>query len=101
MFYAFDEAQLTEEGGVPADEDEARRAKSELWIVDAGDMRTIIARVLLPQRVPYGLHGAWFSSEQVREQRPVESVRSTARALEAKGSGVWMKVRDVVERFLG
>jgi hypothetical protein len=37
----------------------------------------------------------------VREQRPVESVRSTARALEAKGSGVWMGLRDVVERFLG
>jgi len=60
-----------------------------------------VARVMLPQRVPYGLHGAWFSREQVREQRPVESVRSTARALEAKGSGVWMGLRDVVERFLG
>jgi carotenoid cleavage dioxygenase-like enzyme len=101
VFYAFDEAQLTEEGGVPDDEDEARRAKSELWIVDAGDMRTVVARVMLPQRVPYGLHGAWFSSEQVREQRPVESVRSTARALEGKGGGVWMGLRDVVERFLG
>lgn len=100
VFYAFDEAQLTEEGGVPADS-EAGRAKSELWIVDASDMRSVVARVMLPQRVPYGLHGAWFSREQVREQRPVESVRSVARAVEGKGRGVWMGVRDVVEKFLG
>lgn len=100
VFYAFDEEQLTGAGDVPAD-DSDNRAKSELWIIDAKDMRTIVARVHLPQRVPYGLHGAWFSAEQVREQRPVESVRSTAKALEAKGSGVWMGMRDVVEKFLG
>jgi len=101
VFYAFDEAQLTEEGGVPDGDLGEGRAKSELWIVDAGDMRSVVARVMLPQRVPYGLHGAWFSREQVREQRPVESVRSVARAREAKGRGVWMGIRDVVERFLG
>lgn len=100
VFYAFDEEQLTESGDVPSD-DSPDRAKSELWIIDAKDMRTIVARVHLPQRVPYGLHGAWFSAEQVSEQRPVESVRSTAKALEAKGSGVWMGLRDVVEKFLG
>jgi carotenoid cleavage dioxygenase-like enzyme len=100
VFYAFDEEQLDEAGDVPADE-AADNAKSELWIINAMDMRTIVARVLLPQRVPYGLHGTWFSAEQVREQRPVESVRSTAKALEAKGGGVWMGVRDVVEKFLG
>lgn len=99
VFYAFDEEQLTEAGDVPADSS-AERAKSELWIVDANDMRSIVARVHLPQRVPYGLHGAWFSQQQVLEQRPVESVRSTTRALEAKGGGVWMGLRDVVERFL-
>lgn len=100
VFYAFDENQLTEAGDVPAD-DSDNRAKSELWIVNATDMRTIVARVHLPQRVPYGLHGTWFSAEQVLEQRPVESVRSTAIALEAKGSGLWMGIRDVVEKFLG
>jgi carotenoid cleavage dioxygenase-like enzyme len=99
VFYAFDEEQLTEAGDVPSDES-ASRAKSELWIIDAKDMRTIVARVLLPQRVPYGLHGTWFSAEQVREQRPVESVRSTAKALEAKKGGVWMGMRDRVEKFL-
>jgi hypothetical protein len=30
----------------------------------------------------------------------VETVRSTAKALETKGSGLWMGVRDVVEKFL-
>lgn len=100
VFYAFDEDQLTEADEVPAD-DSVDRAKSELWIIDAKDMRTIVARVHLPQRVPYGLHGAWFSARQVREQRPVETVRSTAVALEKKGGGFWMGLRDVVERFLG
>lgn len=100
VFYAFDENQLTEAGDVPAD-DSDNRAKSELWIINAMDMRTIVARVHLPQRVPYGLHGTWFSAGQVLEQRPVESVRSTAAALETKGSGVWMGIRDVVEKFLG
>lgn len=100
VFYAFDEAQLTEDGEVPADDSE-HRAKSELWIIDANDMRTIVGRVHLPQRVPYGLHGTWFSAEQVLEQRPVESLRSTAAALEAKGTGVWMGIRDIVEKFLG
>lgn len=101
VFYAFDEAQLTDEGEVPDDEDRYGRAKSELWIVDAREMRDVVARVHLPQRVPYGLHGAWFDAEQVRSQRPVERVRSTGEALRAKEGGAWMGVRDVVEKFLG
>lgn len=100
VFYAFDEAQLTEAGEVPAD-DAPDKAKSELWIIDANDMRTIVARVHLPQRVPYGLHGTWFSAEQVREQRPVESLRSAAAAMQPKSGGVWMGIRDIVEKFLG
>lgn len=99
VFYAFDEAQLTIEGEVPPD-DVAERAKSELWVVDANDMRTIVARVKLPQRVPYGLHGTWFSAEEVAEQRPVETVRSVTAALEEKKGGVWMGIRDVIEKFL-
>lgn len=99
LFYAFDEAQLTFEGDVPLDH-LLERAKSELWIVDAKDMRTIVARVQLPQRVPYGLHGSWFPAKQVREQKPVETVRSVAKAMEPKGDGLWMSMRDAVERFL-
>ncbi|KAF3886603.1 MULTISPECIES: carotenoid oxygenase family protein [Nostocales] len=40
---------------------------SELVIVDAQDMTgKPVARVLLPQRVPYGFHGAWISEEHLR-----------------------------------
>lgn len=101
LFYAFDEAQLTVAGDVPPDEDVERRARSELWVVDAKSMKEIIARVKLPQRVPYGLHGTWFSAEQVQRQRGVESLRTTDRALEKKDEGVWMGIRDWVERMLG
>ncbi|KAK5114197.1 hypothetical protein LTR85_010262 [Meristemomyces frigidus] len=100
LFYAFDEAQLTAAGDVPTDSS-TQRAKSELWIVNARDMKSVVARVQLPQRVPYGLHGSWFSAEQIREQRDVESIRTTARALEKKDEGAWMAVRDWVERMLG
>ena len=31
-------------------------AKSELWVIDAKNMKDVLARVYLPQRVPYGLH---------------------------------------------
>ena len=101
LFYAFDESQLVASGDVPPDEDLEKRAKSELWIISAKDMQTVLARVQLPQRVPYGLHGTWFSAEQVAEQRPVEGLRSTARALEARGDGWWMMIRDWVEGMLG
>ena len=100
VFYAFDEVQLDNEGDVPAD-DSASRAKSELWIINAETMKDVIARVKLPQRVPYGLHGTWFPAEQIREQRPVDSIRSTTLALSPKGTGVWMNMRDLIERMLG
>lgn len=100
VFYAFDEAQLSSDGEVPDDENPACRAKSELWILDARFMREVVARVLLPQRVPYGLHGAWFSAQQIGEQRGVEGFRSREKVLEAKGGGLWMGIRDVVEKFL-
>lgn len=39
---------------------DARRAASELLILDAADVGgKPLARVLLPARVPYGFHGAW------------------------------------------
>lgn len=100
LFYAFDESQLLENGEVPPD-DSSRRATSELWIIDAKDMRTIIARVQLPQRVPYGLHGTWFSAEQIAQQRPIATVRTTAEALSPKPSGLWMDIRDWIEARLG
>ncbi|EME38956.1 hypothetical protein DOTSEDRAFT_75606 [Dothistroma septosporum NZE10] len=100
LFYAFDESQLLTNGDVPPDSDIQARAKSELWIVNAKDMTTLVARVHLPQRVPYGLHGMWFSAEEVKGQRPVDSIRTTAKALQAKDAGAWMSVRDWVEKIL-
>ncbi|KAB8248095.1 carotenoid oxygenase [Aspergillus flavus] len=68
--YVFDESQLDANGNAPA------TSRSELWIIDARNMRDIVARVLLPQRVPYGMHGDWFSEEQILNQREVAEFRS-------------------------
>ena len=43
---------------------------SEFVVIDAQNMTAApIARVPLPQRVPYGFHGAWISGEQMAGQR--------------------------------
>ncbi|KXS96422.1 hypothetical protein AC578_3007 [Pseudocercospora eumusae] len=102
LFYAFDETQLLASGEVPDDASNDKRAKSELWIVNAKNMRDVIARVHLPQRVPYGLHGSWFSAEQIAEQRPVDSIRSMEEVMKERDeNGLWMKVRERIERWLG
>ncbi|PBP17124.1 retinal pigment epithelial membrane protein [Diplocarpon rosae] len=38
-------------------------------------MKEVVCRVQLPQRVPYGLHGNWFSEQEILRQRPVERIR--------------------------
>ncbi|EME86982.1 uncharacterized protein MYCFIDRAFT_132486 [Pseudocercospora fijiensis CIRAD86] len=102
LFYAFDETQLLANGEVPDDSAKDQRAKSELWIVNAKNMRDVIARVHLPQRVPYGLHGSWFSAEQISEQRPVDTIRSMEEVMKEKNdNGLWMKVRERIETLLG
>ncbi|KAF7594825.1 hypothetical protein BBP40_008155 [Aspergillus hancockii] len=68
--YVFDESQLDANGDAPT------TSRSELWIIDARNMRDVVAKVLLPQRVPYGMHGYWFSEEQVLNQREVTEFRS-------------------------
>jgi carotenoid cleavage dioxygenase-like enzyme len=70
LAYVFDESQLDDRG------EAGPSAKSELWIIDAKEMREVICRVKLPQRVPYGLHGSWFSEEDILNQRGIESIRS-------------------------
>ncbi|KXL45605.1 hypothetical protein M433DRAFT_246871 [Acidomyces richmondensis BFW] len=100
LFYAFDESQLNEAGEVPLDTSPLR-AKSELWIIDAKGMKDIVCRVHLPQRVPYGLHGTWFSEEQIQSQRPVHSVRTTSKARQGKEQNAWMRIRDCIETLLG
>lgn len=66
----FDESQLDVNGDAPP------HARSELWILDARDMKTVVAKIVLPQRVPYGFHGHWFSRRQIKEQRPYVSTRT-------------------------
>ncbi|TPX09699.1 uncharacterized protein E0L32_009038 [Thyridium curvatum] len=72
LTYAFDESQLDGDGQCP------ESATSELWIIDARTMKETVARIHLPQRVPYGLHGAWFSEDEVLGQRPYLGTRQLA-----------------------
>lgn len=99
LSYVFDETQLDEDGECAQD------AKSELWIIDAKNMTDVVARVHLPQRVPYGLHGNWFSEKDIQGQRPVESLRTMPRIEQGGGSGSpawrgWMVTRRAVENWL-
>ncbi|KAH7317537.1 carotenoid oxygenase [Rhexocercosporidium sp. MPI-PUGE-AT-0058] len=69
LSYVFDESQLDQSGNA------SLGAKSELWIIDAKEMKEVVCKVQLPQRVPYGLHGNWFSEQEILNQRPVETIR--------------------------
>ncbi|KAI0976751.1 retinal pigment epithelial membrane protein [Xylaria arbuscula] len=95
LTYVFDESQLDVHGEC------AEEAVSELWVIDAKNMRDVVARIRLPQRVPYGFHGAWFSEEEILAQRPVESTRREAADEELDSSSPLSRVRDLIERFLG
>ena len=101
LTYAFDESQLDSDGEVPADTDAVRKSKSELWIIDAKDMKTIVSKVKLPQRVPYGLHGAWIGKDQIKGQRAIETIRTTEQALSKRNdNGLWMAIRASMERLI-
>jgi len=93
--YVFDESQLDASGECRSD------AKSELWVIDAKDMKTIVARVHLTQRVPYGLHGSFFSEKQVKAQRPIETIRGIKQRSHEQKSGLWLSVREKIEKALG
>ena len=99
LSYVFDESQLDPSTG------ECRPdARSELWVMDARNMKDVVARVVLPQRVPYGLHGNWFSEEQIRDQRAVSSPRSLPDEKSVEGGGLlwraWMLTRKGAEWIL-
>ena len=98
LFYVFNEAQLDESGECRLD------AKSELWIVDAIDMKTVLGKVVLPQRVPYGLHGSWFAEQQILHQRLVVTTRHLPELLKSDsgndGSGSWHVLRQRLEYLL-
>ena len=100
LSYVFDESQLADDGECKPS------ATSELWIVDAKNMHDVVARIHLPQRVPYGLHGNWFSKANVDNQRPVDTIRQLVRTSKKteRASGlwqVWIKVREKMEGLLG
>ncbi|RGP73190.1 hypothetical protein FLONG3_6506 [Fusarium longipes] len=104
LFYVFDESQILPNGDCPPS------STSELWILDAQNMCDVVARVRLPQRVPYGLHGTWFSAKDIEDQRAVDSFRSLEAAerrkelwLSGKGSLArsWMALRGKMERAVG
>ncbi|SPO22737.1 related to carotenoid cleavage dioxygenase 1 [Ustilago trichophora] len=77
--YVFDEAT----GLHPSTGEVLPGATSELWIIDAKEMKEVVCRVKLPQRVPYGLHGTLFTEEQIASQKPIDSskVRSWASSI--------------------
>ncbi|KAK5098029.1 hypothetical protein LTS08_006784 [Lithohypha guttulata] len=96
LTYVFDESQLDEDGECTAD------AKSELWIINARDMKTVVGKVHLPMRVTYGLHGSFVDEKNIINQRPVETIRSMhVNQEQDESNSVWMTVRGGIERFLG
>ncbi len=104
LSYVFEESQLDGNGDCRPD------AKSELWIIDARNMKDVIAKIHLPQRVPYGLHGNWFSEKEVIGQRPISMIRALpnvrpGKALDSRPESavwdVWMGIRSHLEAFLG
>lgn len=94
LFYAFDESQLGPDGLAPPE------ARSELWVLDAKNMIEVVARVLLPQRVPYGLHGEWFSEGEIHGQKVVARVRVREGRNEPQGWFVRC-VKSLVYSILG
>ncbi|KAI1771238.1 carotenoid oxygenase [Hypoxylon cercidicola] len=98
LTYVFDESQLNDEGEC------GDGAVSELWIIDARNMRNIVARIKLPQRVPYGLHGAWFSEDDIASQRPYDTVRREMSKVDIdtqNTSNVLSMARDTIEKWIG
>jgi len=63
-----------------------------VWVLDASGMRDVVCRIRLPQRVPYGLHGNFFSENMISNQRDVEKFRNVP-VLEEK-TGAWNRVRN-------
>ncbi|KAJ9651673.1 hypothetical protein H2198_009055 [Neophaeococcomyces mojaviensis] len=95
LTYVFDESQLDDNGECWPD------AKSELWIIDACDMKTVVGRVHLPIRVTYGLHGTFINEKRIMNQRPVETIRSLQVRQQDEETSLWINVREYIEKLLG
>jgi carotenoid cleavage dioxygenase-like enzyme len=92
LFYVFNEDQLDKDGECRAD------AESELWVLNAKDMQTIICKIQLGARIPYGLHGNWFTEEEIAQQREIATVRS---ALDGQAEAGSSNLRQALLRYLG
>jgi carotenoid cleavage dioxygenase-like enzyme len=86
LVYVFDESQVNKYGLCKDN------AASELWILDARAMTDIVCRVHLPQRVPYGFHGMFFTEKQISQQRAIASTRK----MPVRKTGVMRKLQDVL-----
>ena len=103
LTYVYDESQLD-----PFTGEAPPNTASELWIIDARNMKDIVARIHLPQRVPYGLHGNWFSEEMLASQRPVTGFRVESEILQRRTQmqiggplwRAWMSTRNGLERWM-
>jgi len=95
LFYTFDESQLDSEGECP------NLSASELWVLDAKTMREVVCKIRLPQRVPYGLHGNWFTKEQIACQRAVEYFREIPSRTTATSRSIMEMLRDQMITFMG
>src|SRR5690606_3742792 len=70
VFVPRPDARSEDDGWVVTSVHDAGTGAGELVVVDALDMAAApVARVQLPQRVPYGFHGAWISEERIAAQR--------------------------------
>jgi carotenoid cleavage dioxygenase-like enzyme len=66
VFVPFPNGTSEDEGWLITFVYDSQEDTSELVIVNAQDVNAKpVARVLIPQRVPYGFHGAWVSEEQL------------------------------------
>ncbi|MBW4479736.1 MAG: carotenoid oxygenase family protein [Tolypothrix brevis GSE-NOS-MK-07-07A] len=66
IFVPFPNATSEDEGWLITFVYDTTEDTSELVVVNAQDVNAEpVARVLIPQRVPYGFHGAWISEEQL------------------------------------
>ncbi|KAH6620190.1 carotenoid oxygenase [Boeremia exigua] len=92
VFYVFDEHQLGEDGECRED------AKSELWVLDAQTMARVECKIQLPTRIPYGLHGNWFTEEQIARQKSVEKVRALPAAAQVTRA---IRIKRSIHRRLG
>jgi carotenoid cleavage dioxygenase-like enzyme len=92
LFYVFNEDQLDEDGECKAD------AESELWVLDARDMQTVVCKIQLGARIPYGLHGNWFTEADIAQQREIATVRPVSDGQPEAGSS---KLRKALVSCLG